>query len=133
MDIAIVFNGPINTPATTKLRTMICSAANRGLDGNTAVPCTKLWLLMNSGGGSLDDGLSLYSLLRTITPEVVTVNMGQIASIANVVFLGGKHRTPAGTSKSPTRGRVKLPHLTAAGRGMITRFDARWQGVRQIP
>jgi len=31
---------------------------------------------------------------------------------------------PAGTSNSPTRGRVKIPHMTAAGRGMITRFDA---------
>jgi hypothetical protein len=42
-------------------------------------------------------------------------------------------RAPAGTSKSPTRGRVKIPHLTASGRGMITRFDAPWQGVRRIP
>jgi predicted nucleic acid-binding protein len=41
--------------------------------------------------------------------------------------------SPAGASKSPTRGRVKLPHLTAAGRGMITRFDAPWQGVPRIP
>ena len=40
---------------------------------------------------------------------------------------------PAGTSNSPTRGRVKIPHLTAAGRGMITRFDAPWQGVPRIP
>ena len=44
-----------------------------------------------------------------------------------------KNKAPAGTSKSPTRGRVKLPHLAAAGRGMITRFDAPWQGVRRIP
>jgi hypothetical protein len=41
--------------------------------------------------------------------------------------------SPAGTSRSPTRGRVKLPHLTASGRGMITRFDAPWQGVPRIP
>jgi len=40
---------------------------------------------------------------------------------------------PAGTLKSPARGRVKLPHLTAAGRWMITRFDVPWQGVRRIP
>ena len=31
---------------------------------------------------------------------------------------------PAATSTSPTRGRVKLPHLAVAGRAMITRFDA---------
>ena len=43
------------------------------------------------------------------------------------------YAAPAGTSKSPTRGRVKIPHLAAAGRGMITRFDAPWQGVPRIP
>jgi polyphosphate kinase 2 (PPK2 family) len=41
-------------------------------------------------------------------------------------------RTPAATSKSPTRDRVKIPHLAAAGRGMITRCDASWQDVPQI-
>jgi ATP-dependent protease ClpP protease subunit len=91
-DVAVLFHGPINTPATNKLRTVICSVANRGTDGNTTPPCKRLWLLMSSLGGSLDDGFSLYSLLRTIKPEVVTVNMGQIASIANVAFLGGSRR-----------------------------------------
>jgi hypothetical protein len=41
-------------------------------------------------------------------------------------------RPPAATSKSPTRGRVKIPHLAVTGRLMITRFDAPWQGVRRI-
>jgi ATP-dependent Clp protease protease subunit len=91
-DIALAYNGPINTPATTKLRSAICGLANRGTDGNTAAPCQKLWLLLNSSGGNLDDGLSLYNLLRTLKIEVVTVNMGQIASIANVVFIAGKYR-----------------------------------------
>jgi hypothetical protein len=40
--------------------------------------------------------------------------------------------SPAATSKSPTRGRVKIPHLAVTGRLMITRFDAPWQGVRRI-
>ena len=40
---------------------------------------------------------------------------------------------PAGTSTSSTRGRGKLPHLAMAGRAMITRFDAPWQDVQQIP
>jgi hypothetical protein len=40
---------------------------------------------------------------------------------------------PAATSKSPTRGRVKIPHLAAAGRLMITRVDGLWQGVQRIP
>ena len=39
---------------------------------------------------------------------------------------------PAATSNSPTRGRVKIPHLAMAGRAMITRFDAPWQDARRI-
>jgi ATP-dependent protease ClpP protease subunit len=92
VDIAIVFHGPINPPATIRLRNAICQTTNRGLDGNTATICTRLWLLMSSSGGSIEDGIGIYNLLRTIKCEVVTVNMGQIASIANVIFLGGGHR-----------------------------------------
>jgi thioredoxin reductase (NADPH) len=42
-------------------------------------------------------------------------------------------KAPAATSTSSTRGRGKLLHLAMAGRAMITRFDALWQGVRRIP
>jgi ATP-dependent protease ClpP protease subunit len=49
-------------------------------------------LLLSSAGGVLYDGFSLYGLLKTIGIEVVTVNMGYVASIANVVFLGGSRR-----------------------------------------
>jgi hypothetical protein len=40
--------------------------------------------------------------------------------------------TPAATSNSSTRVRVKIPHLAAAGRGMITRSDASWQDAQRI-
>ena len=49
-----------------------------------------------------------------------------------MLFMTTEYTAPAGTSKSPTRGRVKIPHLTATGRGMITRFGGPWQGVRRI-
>ncbi|MGC2518295.1 MAG: ATP-dependent Clp protease proteolytic subunit [Burkholderiales bacterium] len=88
----LVFSGPITHPATTKLRNAICGAVNGVFAGQNNQKCEKLFLLMNSSGGSLDDGFSLYNLLRTIQTEVVTVNMGQIASIANVPFLAGSHR-----------------------------------------
>jgi hypothetical protein len=40
--------------------------------------------------------------------------------------------SPLATPKCLTYGRVKIPHLAVAGRGMITRFDATWQGAQQI-
>jgi hypothetical protein len=39
---------------------------------------------------------------------------------------------PLATPKCLTSGRVKIPRLAAAGRGMITRFDSLWQGARRI-
>jgi ATP-dependent protease ClpP protease subunit len=90
--LAIVFNGPISPPASTRLRNAICGAANGGIAGLNNQPPEKIWILMSSGGGGIEDGFSLYNLLRIIKPQVVTVNMGQIASIANVVFLAGEHR-----------------------------------------
>jgi ATP-dependent protease ClpP protease subunit len=90
-EVALVFHGPINGPATTKLRNAICGMANGG-SSKDGLPPSRLWLLMSSGGGNLEDGFSLYTLLRSLQVELVTVNMGQIASIANVPFLAGNHR-----------------------------------------
>jgi hypothetical protein len=40
---------------------------------------------------------------------------------------------PAATPNSPIRGRVKIPHLTAAGRRMFTRCERAWQPERRLP
>jgi len=55
-------------------------------------PCERLYLLMSSPGGNIEDGFSLYNLLRALPTELITVNMGQIASIASVPFLAGSRR-----------------------------------------
>lgn len=96
---ALVFNGPINHPATSRLRNGICQLVNERVLNAQGVPTgrkfDKVHLLLNSTGGSLDDGFALYSLLRTLPCfgiEVTIVNMGLIASIANVVFLGADKR-----------------------------------------
>jgi ATP-dependent protease ClpP protease subunit len=55
----------------------------------------RLFLLLNSTGGSLDDGFALYNLIRLYEAfkiEVVTVNMGMVASVANVIFMAGARR-----------------------------------------
>jgi len=92
--IALAFTGPINHPATGKLRNAICSVPNERVQDSQGTLIRKydtLYLLLDSTGGSLDDGFSLYGLIRTVSADlgvkVITVNMGLIASIANVVFL----------------------------------------------
>jgi site-specific recombinase XerD len=40
---------------------------------------------------------------------------------------------PAATSNSPSRGRVKVPQVRSAGRGMLTRCQSAWQLGRRLP
>jgi len=52
----------------------------------------QLCILLSSGGGSVDSGVTLYNFLRGLPCEIVTHNIGSIDSIANAVFLAGKLR-----------------------------------------
>jgi len=94
-EVALIFHGPINHPATVRLRNAICNAMGGWFPAQNAVRCSKLFLLFSSGGGSIEDGFSLYNLLRSFKVPVVTVNMSLITSISNVVFLGGDERWAA--------------------------------------
>lgn len=60
------------------------------LDNNDQYKCIQVWI--NSPGGSVDDGYSIYNaILRTKTP-VDTINVGIAASIAGVIFQAGRKR-----------------------------------------
>lgn len=89
--LSINFHGAIGPPATTKLRNLLCgSVMERDQNGNCKFD--KLYLYLNSTGGALDDGLSLYGLIRSLPLEVTTINTGMIASIALLPYLAGKTR-----------------------------------------
>ncbi len=70
---------------------MLCGTVIERLQAGQ-VRFDKLYLYMNSSGGSLDDGLSLFGLVRSLPLEVTTINTGLIASIAIMPFLAGKIR-----------------------------------------
>lgn len=96
--IGFNFHGPINHPATTKLRNACCMAINERLqDGKRKF--SEMYLFLNSTGGSVEDGIGLYGFIRSLPIEVTTINVNLIASIAIVPFLAGKKR-------------VALPHAT---------------------
>lgn len=87
----MTFHGPISHPATIKLRTSLCWSINQRLqDGKRKFD--SLYIFMNSTGGQLDDGLSLFGLIRSLPIEVTTVNVGLIASVAILPFMAGKKR-----------------------------------------
>ncbi len=65
-------------------------------------------------------------------PQAATLFVASPARPQLVPIVGGNIKAPAATSKSPTRGRVKIPHLAVTGRAMITRFDEPWQDAQRI-
>ena len=93
--VVLNFFGSIDMPATTRLRNAICGFMNEVVplqDGAVQKKYDTLFLLMCSEGGKLEDGFSLYNFLRLCPIKLVTVNMGHIASIANIPFLAGDER-----------------------------------------
>ncbi len=80
----IVFTADIQKEQIAKLRTAITEAVNSGV--------TEIYLAFSSGGGNVIEGLSIAAFMRSLSIDVVTHNIGQTDSVANVVFAAGKKR-----------------------------------------
>ena len=52
-------------------------------------PKRDIYLYINSPGGSVTDGLAIYDTMRYVKPDVVTIAIGQAASMAAVLLLAG--------------------------------------------
>lgn len=83
-DRVLSFFGPISTPATTVLRTALCSMVNEGAAAVT--------ILFASDGGSTSDGIALHNYLRSLPIEITMHAVGVVGSIAVPVFLAAKKR-----------------------------------------
>jgi len=79
----IVFTADVQTAQAAKLRAALTQASNAGND---------IYLLISSGGGNVFEGMSLAEFMRTLPVGITTHNMGQIDSIAGVIFAAGKTR-----------------------------------------
>jgi ATP-dependent Clp protease, protease subunit len=58
----------------------------------------KLYFLFSSQGGSVDAGIVLYNFIRSLPSEIIMHNIGNIMSVANIVFLAGDVRYAANDS-----------------------------------
>jgi ATP-dependent protease ClpP protease subunit len=91
--VALVFHGPTNYPATKNLRNALCVFGNCLPNQNYGGAIfEKVYLLMTSEGGSIEDALALYNLIQTLPADFTTVNLGQIASAGILPFLAGDER-----------------------------------------
>ena len=79
----IVFTADVQVQQAGRLRAAMAQAANAGRD---------IYLIISSGGGNVAEGLGLGAFMRTLPVHITTHNLGQIDSIAGVIFAAGKKR-----------------------------------------
>jgi ATP-dependent Clp protease, protease subunit len=79
----IVFTADVQIVQAAKLRNALTAAFNGGND---------IYLIISSGGGNVAEGLGLAAFMKTLPTEITTHNIGQIDSIAGVIFAAGSKR-----------------------------------------
>ena len=87
----IFFSSSINPNTANEFANLIGEIQHQG--------ATRINMAINTAGGAVDLGILMYNLMRSLTSEVTVHNVGNVDSIGNAVFLGGKHRyaCPAST------------------------------------
>ncbi len=83
-EMTILFSSDITPNAVNNFAGVLAAYAANGV--------TRLIIGMNSSGGNVVAGVFLHNTLRTMPFEVVMHNIGNVDSIANVVFLAGSVR-----------------------------------------
>ena len=80
----IVFTADVQTPQAGKLRDAITKAVNAG--------ATEIYLFISSPGGNVGEGLGIAALMKTLSVNIITHNIGHTDSIANLIFAAGSPR-----------------------------------------
>ena len=89
-EIYLTFGGPIDQLAVGRIFFNCNAALNKGVE--------TIHLLIQSAGGSIDDGIAVYNYLTNLPVKIVTYNEGSVQSIAVLVYLAGKSRVCAANS-----------------------------------
>jgi ATP-dependent Clp protease protease subunit len=56
------------------------------------VGATRATIAISSPGGNVVNGISIYNTMLALSYDLTTHNVGNVDSIANIIFLGGKNR-----------------------------------------
>ncbi len=89
--VYVSFSAEIDVKTTESLIAIMSNLANLGIQ--------QVYLVLNTPGGIVTNGLNAYNVLRGMPFELITHNAGNVDSIGNVVFLAGRTRyaTPHAT------------------------------------
>jgi ATP-dependent Clp protease protease subunit len=82
--VYVSFSAEINQNTTEGLIGAMANCANAKVQ--------QVCLLLNTGGGSVMNGLNLYNVLKGMPFELITHNVGSVNSVGNTIFLAGKKR-----------------------------------------
>ena len=90
-DYGVVFLfGSINDKSINFLMQTINNMQKRDVD--------RIWLIINSGGGTVESALSFYNMVQSFDVKLDTYNVGQASSAAAMMFLSGERRVMAPNS-----------------------------------
>jgi ATP-dependent Clp protease protease subunit len=114
-----------------------------------AAPPDRLIVAINSPGGNVVAGIAIHNTLMAMPYPVVTHNVGNVDSIANVIFLAGRERLACAPSTFMFHGvgfdgnanerleenniKAKLDTILADHRRISGIFAARTEGKITIP
>lgn len=80
----VTFSGPIDQNSLNRIFNTFSVA--------THSQYTRVHMLFQSGGGIVGDGIALYNFFRTLPIKLRVHNVGTVASIATIAFLGAETR-----------------------------------------
>lgn len=84
MEQTILFACDVTPAAVNKFTAILAALAQQGT--------TKVTICINSSGGNVVEGIFLHNFLMGLPYQIVTHNVGNVDSIANVIFLAGAVR-----------------------------------------
>lgn len=85
--VYLVFSVSITPQTATKLLLECAGWANQGVK--------EIYLLFASCGGNVAAGIAAYNALRALPVKLITHNIGNVDSVANIIFLAGQERLAA--------------------------------------
>lgn len=84
MRLYIIFAADVQKVSIAKLIEVIINAANNGIP--------ELYIAISSSGGLIQEGLTAASIIKSLSINVITHNITQTDSAANLIFTAGKER-----------------------------------------
>ena len=108
-------------PVMDEVSTLVCAQL---LFLESENPSKDISFYINSPGGIVSSGLAIYDTMQYIRPEVVTVCIGQAASMASLLLAAGS----PGKRYSLPNARIMLPQPVGGTQGQATDIEIHAEG-----